>query len=130
MEDLLGVVAITGATVTVAPGITWTLLGTQAANSTIMIYDPSSYVNWCVWYYPSPVVLDVNSDLSYPLSMIPEIMAYQVAVEIRRKQNIDFTSKEERRNELLSTMKKQLIRDEAKSETVKNVFGQGFAPYI
>lgn len=96
----------------------------------IYVYDPSHYSNWCLWYYPAPATLSTSTDLSYPYSMIPEIMAYQVAIEIRRKQNLDFSQKEDRRNELIVSMNHQMNRDEAKAESIKNVFTQGFAPYI
>jgi len=120
-----------GITVNIASNINWSInIGSFTNPSAIMIYDPSHYDNWCIWYYPSPITLDLSTDLTYPLSMIPQIISYQVAIEIRRKQNIDFASKEERRNELIATMKKQMTRDEAKAETIKNTFGNGFAPYI
>jgi hypothetical protein len=38
--------------------------------------------------------------------------------------------KTKRRDELIRTMLKQVGRDEAKAESPKNVFAQGFSPYI
>jgi hypothetical protein len=111
-------------------GNTMNTPGYRVVGQSINIYDPDHWPNWCIWYYPQPVTLTTSTDLIYPLSMIPEIMAYQVAVEIRRKQNIDFKPKQERRDEMWKAMEKQMHRDEAKAENTRNVFANGFAPYI
>jgi hypothetical protein len=96
----------------------------------VSIYTPHLHPNWAIWYIPAPATLATNDDLSYPLSMVPEIMAYQLAVEIRRKQNIDYKDKQARRDELIFTMKKQITRDENRAETPKNTFSSGMGAYI
>jgi len=96
----------------------------------LSIYTIVPYTNWCVYYYPAPITLATNTDLTYPNTMLPEIMSWQVAVEIRRKQNLDFADKQARVNELMETMRMEIPRDDAKAEPIKNVFAQGFWPYI
>jgi hypothetical protein len=96
----------------------------------IAIYDPSSYPKYCLWYYPRPITLATSDDIIYPYNMIPEIMAYQVAAEIRRKQKADITAWTNRINELYSTMSQQMSRDDSHGEPIKNQFANGFAPYI
>lgn len=96
----------------------------------LAIYSQVEYPNWTIWYIPAPANLQTTDDLFYPYSMIPEIMAYQLAVEIRRKQNVDYKDKEARRNELINSMKLQLHRDDNRAETVKNVFANGFGAYV
>ena len=100
----------------------------------IQIYCTWLPQNFAVWYIPQPqtylLANILTDDISYPLSMVPEIMAYQVAIEIRRKQNVPTDDKEKRRNELIATMLKQITRDENRGETPKNVFNQGFGGYV
>jgi hypothetical protein len=96
----------------------------------IAIYDPAQFTNFCFWYYPRPITLTTTTDLQYPYNMIPEIMAYQAAIEIRRKQKADTAPWEKRKQELLMSMSAQISRDDSHGEPIKNQFGQGFAPYI
>lgn len=96
----------------------------------IAIYDPATYTNYCLWYYPRPVTLATTTDLVYPYNMIPEIMAYQVAAEVRRKQKADVAPWTSRVQELYGSMALQSSRDDSHGEPIKNQFGQGFAPYI
>lgn len=96
----------------------------------LSIYTIVSYTNWCVFYYPAPATLSLSTDLAYPNTMLPEIMSWQVAVEIRRKQNLDFDDKQVKVNELMDNMRRQIQRDDAKAEPIKNVFAQGYWPYI
>lgn len=100
----------------------------------VQIYTNYLPPTFSMWYIPSPqtylIANILTDDISYPLSMIPEIMAYQVAIEIRRKQNIDYKDKLERRNELMKTMLKQITRDDNRGESVKNVFSNGFGGYV
>lgn len=104
--------------------------GYRLIGTTLDIYTQVSYSTWCLYYYPAPATLTTGTDLTYPTSMIPEIMSYQVAIDIRVKQNLDVADKTARRNELVKTMLRQIGRDEAKAETPKNIFAQGFSPYI
>lgn len=96
----------------------------------IAIYDPANYEKYCIWWYPRPETLTLTTDLSYPYNMIPEIMAYQVAAEIRRKQKSDTKPWVDKAAELYQTMQQSMSRDDSHAEPIKNVFGQGFAPYI
>lgn len=96
----------------------------------IAIYDPSSYGIYCIWYYPRPITLTTTTDLVYPYNMMPEILAYQLAAEIRRKQKMDTALWDKRISELSSAMEQQMSRDDSHGEPIKNQFSQGFAPYI
>jgi len=100
----------------------------------IMLFTTYLAPNYVFWYIPAPntylIANILTDDISYPLSMIPEIIAYQVAIEIRRKQNVPVEDKEKRRNELLKTMIKQITRDDNRGETPKNVLSQGFGGYV
>ena len=96
----------------------------------LAVYDTNNYSPYCIWYYPRPITLTTSTDLTYPYNMIPEIMAYQVAIEIRRKQKADVTLWEQRKKELVMKMEYQIGRDDSHGEPIKNQFGQGFAPYI
>jgi hypothetical protein len=96
----------------------------------IAVYDPSSYQSYCIWYYPRPITVNVNTDLVYPYNMIPELMAYQVAIEIRRKQKADIGPWMARKQELMGAMLSQMSRDDSHGEPIKNQFANGFAPYI
>jgi hypothetical protein len=104
--------------------------GYRLMGTNLVLYTTVTYTNWCIFYYPAPVTLATNTDLTYPNSMIPELLSWQVAVEIRRKQNLDYADKQARVNELMMSMRTQLNRDDAKAESIKNVFGQGISPYI
>lgn len=101
------------------------LMGTK-----LSIYTQVNYTNWCIFYYPVAATLATNTDITYPTSVLTEIMSWQVAVEIRRKQNVDFTDKQARVAELWNTMERQIPRDDAKAEQIKNVFAEGWTPYV
>jgi hypothetical protein len=96
----------------------------------LAVYDLGQYDQYCLWYYARPQTLTTATDLQYPYNMIPEVMAYQAAIEIRRKQKADTTAWEKRKGELMSSMSLQLSRDDSHGEPIKNQFAQGFAPYI
>lgn len=106
--------------------------GYRFKGTELWIYDQSAPSEYQIWYYPNPVSLTTtpDSDVVYPGTLVPEIMSYQIAMDIRRKQSHPTDLIEKRRNELVNTMIKQLNRDDNRAETVKNVFSQGFAPYI
>jgi len=100
----------------------------------IQIFSTWLPPNFALWYIPSPTTYLIanilTDDISYPLSMIPEIISYQIAVEIRRKQNIDYADKEARRNELFKTMLRQITRDDNRGEVPKNTLSNGFGGYV
>lgn len=106
--------------------------GYRFNNTQLWIYDIAAPSDYQIWYYPTPATLTVSpdSDVTYPGNLVPEIMSYQIAMDIRRKQSQPTDLIEKRRNELVNTMLKQLNRDDNRAETVKNTFSQGFAPYI
>jgi hypothetical protein len=99
-------------------------------SSALHIYDPSGNNNYRIFYYPAPVTLSSATVLSYPPSLVNSIISYRVAIEIRRKQNFNVDDKVKRLEELKESMVQWLNRDDNRSETVKNVFSTGFAPYV
>ncbi len=113
-------------------GITQNSPAYRFAQGKLHIYDPSAYSVYRVFYYPVPTTLTTNTDITYPSTLIPQILAYRLAVEIRRKQgNMErMQILQQRLNELTQTMVAQLPRDDNKAETVKNTMSNGFAPYI
>jgi len=104
--------------------------GYRLVGQKLSIFTQVSYSTWAIWYYPAPVTLTTSTDIVYPNSLLPEIMSYQLAIEIRRKQNLDVADKEMRKMQLIQTMLKQIDRDEARAESPRNSFSQGFSPYI
>jgi hypothetical protein len=96
----------------------------------LKIYDPMKYPTYYMLYYPAPANITTATDLAYPNNMIPQIMSYQIAIEIRRKQKLPLEDYIARRDELKKTMISQLPRDDFKAEKPKNEFAQGFNAYI
>jgi hypothetical protein len=96
----------------------------------IKIYDPVGYPMYYMLYYPAAATLAAGTNLVYPLNMVPQIMSYQIAIEIRRKQKLPVEEYEKRRDELKMTMIKQLPRDDFKTEKPKNEFATGFNNFI
>lgn len=96
----------------------------------LWIFARNSY-NYEMWYYPQPATLTLSpdTDLAYPLAVIPEIISYQVAADIRRKQSLNTDAYERRRNELFGSMAKQLRRDDFRPEKVTNEFAKGWQPW-
>jgi hypothetical protein len=89
------------------------------------LYDPYGFTKYNLWYYPSPVQLIMNTDLSYPKNALIEYMSWQIAADIRRKQNQDPTIQQERANELMAIMKRQSHRDDFRVQTPKDIFSDG-----
>jgi hypothetical protein len=102
----------------------------RLVGTNVELYDPNGYSTYCLWFYPAPATLALATNLTYPTSVVQEVMVYQVAAEIRRKQRLPTDAYEARRNELVQTMLKQTNRDDFKAVTPKNNFSTGFAPYI
>lgn len=97
----------------------------------LWIYARNTY-EFELWYYPQPPTLSLsptNTDVTYPLSVVPEIISYQIASDIRRKQSLPTESYEKRRNELWATMLRQLRRDDFRPEKVGNEFAKGWQPW-
>jgi hypothetical protein len=96
----------------------------------LKIYDPVKYPVYYMLYYPLAATITASTDLVYPNSLVSNILMYQIAIEIRRKQKLDVELWEARRDELRKSMIRQLPRDDFKAEKPKNEFGGGFNPYI
>lgn len=94
----------------------------------IQLYNPNSVSSFCIFYYPQPATLTLSpdTDVVYPNTLIPEIMSYQLAAEIRRKQKLDTSLWDQRRNEIMETFRRQVTRDDNKVETIKDTFRGGF----
>lgn len=94
----------------------------------IQLYNPNSVSSFSIFYYPPCPTLTLSPDVDvvYPASLIPEIMSYQLAIEIRRKQKLDTTLWDQRKAELMETFRRQIVRDENKAETIKDTFRGGF----
>jgi len=96
----------------------------------LIIYDIADH-EYELWYYPKPdtlTIVPVDFDLNYPYEVIPEVMAYQVAIEIERKGKqppASIQTMEARRNELFLTFRRQLRRDDFQNIRVSNVFPSG-----
>lgn len=93
------------------------ILGTE-----LWITDLNSSRVYQAFYYPAVVTIVAGTDVSYPISMIPEILAYSVAMEIRRKQQLDVTTQQAMREELWKAMLKQLNRDDNRAQPIKNSY--------
>jgi hypothetical protein len=111
-------------------GNTQAQLGYRLVGTNLALYTITPYTNFCIWYYPVAATLSTSTDLTYPQTVIFEILAWDVAIEARRKQNLDFTDKLQKKMDLWNSMMDQLPRDDNKPEPIKNVFAQGFWPYI
>lgn len=96
----------------------------------LWIYSTDN-LSYEMWYYPSPVALTLSPDydLAYPLAVIPEIISYQIASDIRRKQSLPTDAFTMRRNELWMSMQKQLRRDDFHPDKVANVFASRTWPW-
>lgn len=101
----------------------------RLAGQALWIYDPGYPRSYSVWYYPQPATLTLATDLTYPQQALPEILSYQVAIEIRRKQNIPVDTLESRKGEMVVTMIKALTRDEFKAQPIQNVFSDSLSPW-
>jgi hypothetical protein len=95
----------------------------------LAIYDPIGYTSYALWYYPKPATLALSTDLTYPNNVILEILTYQIAIEMRRKQRADVLPWEARKIELEQTMSQTLKRDANKSEKIRDTFTDNFYPY-
>lgn len=65
-----------------------------------------------------------DSELSYPLNEVNEIIAYQCAIDFKRKQNADFTSLTTRMAELQRRFLDVMRRDEGLPQKIGNAYSQ------
>jgi len=93
------------------------------------VYDPVGYPTYLMWYYPSPEVLATDTDIVYPNNLMPEVMSYLLAAEIRRKQHEDGELWVTKANDIMASIRKQDSRDDAKALSPKNVFAEGYDPW-
>lgn len=96
--------------------------GYRIVGTNLEVYDPNNYSNYCMWYYPAPVVLTTSSPLTYPSNFFPEAMAYLMAAEIRRKQHSDPALWTQKAGEIMGSMIQQKSRDDATAVAPKNIF--------
>jgi hypothetical protein len=103
--------------------------GYRIVGQQIWIYDPGFPSQYTLWYYPRPVQYITTDTITYPSVQLPQILSYQVAIEIRRKQMLDVSLLEARKAEMIQTMLMSIERDQFKSEPIQNVFNQGGSPW-
>jgi hypothetical protein len=105
--------------------------------SNLEIFDPYSYTSYNIWYYPSPLSalgapsgLLTTTNISSPSNMLPEYMVWEVAADIRRKQNQDPTLQQEKANGIMQTMKNQSNRDDFRVQKPKDIFSDGLNYWV
>lgn len=101
----------------------------QATGAQLIIYDPTTSPSWNIWYYPAPLTLTTSSQITYPNSQMLEWLAYQVCIDIRKKQMLDATIWEQRKAQIMESIKDQVRRDDYKPEQIKNTFGYSYNPW-
>ena len=97
----------------------------RLVGTNLEIYDPYGMSLYNLWYYPKPAVLTTATDLSYPANAIFEYMIWNIAADIRRKQNQDPTLQQTRANEIMQTMKRQINRDDFRVQTPRDELSDG-----
>jgi hypothetical protein len=96
--------------------------GYREVGPNLEIFDPYGMTSFCLWYYPQPITLLTTTDLVYPNNVMPEIMAYMIAAEIRRKAHLDAALWEKKRDDLMLSMITQASRDDGRGVSPNNVF--------
>ena len=101
----------------------------KGSNLLILLPDNGNFQNFRVWYYPIPIAYAVASgsvDITYPPQLEVEILSYQIALDIKRKQGGDaqqYQLIEKRRDELLDRYIKSLShRDDFSVQTVAQAY--------
>ena len=101
----------------------------RTQNKTLWIIVPPS--NWTgadirIYYYPTPKTFvsptDEAVEIPYPTSLAPELLAYSMATDYKRRQGIPTDTLEARKNELWSRYTETLKRDDGKYEVIQNVY--------
>jgi hypothetical protein len=93
----------------------------------VMFPAAGGYSNFRAWYYPTPTAYSVSSggstDIATPPQLEVDILAYQIAIDIKRKQSADYSQLEARRNELWSRFLAAVNRrDDWDVQRVANVY--------
>jgi hypothetical protein len=101
----------------------------KGTNLVIIFPDLGGYQNLRAWYYPVPTTYAVASgsvDIVYPPQLEAEILSYQIALDIKRKQGGDaqqYQLIEKRRDELWTRYENALRhRDDWGTQTIANVY--------
>jgi hypothetical protein len=107
--------------------------------SNLELYDPYGYTTYNLWYYPSPLSalgiasgqpLLTTTNISTPNNMLPEYMVWEVAADIRRKQNQDPALQQAKADGIMLTMKKQSNRDDFRVQHTKDLFDDGLSYWV
>ena len=82
----------------------------RMVGNNIVIYDPYGMSLYNLWYYPAAATLQTTTNLTYPANVLFEFMVWQIAADIRRKQNMAPDIQQGRADELMQKIKKQIHR--------------------
>jgi hypothetical protein len=94
----------------------------------LYLYLPGSgnYNKFRMTYYPAPSNYPVapgTADIAFPPQLEPDILAYQIAIDMKRKQDADYTKLLQRRDELFRRFLMGIAhRDDAGTGHVANVY--------
>jgi len=97
--------------------------------SVISIYDAVGYQRFRLVYYPSPTTLTTGTNLTFPKTFMPELMAYLMAAEAIRRQRQDPSIFEAKAAKLWATMEMQFSRDDFGATGPKNMFDDNSSFY-
>ena len=106
--------------------------------SNLEVYDPYGYASYNLWYYPDALSalgcevtgILTSTNINTPNNMIPEYIVWEVAAEIRRKQNQDPALQQSKANDIMQTMKNQSNRDDFRVQHPKDIFDVGLNSWI
>jgi hypothetical protein len=95
----------------------------------LMGMQSSSASSFRAWYYPVPAAYTValgTVDINTPPQLETDILAYQIAIDLKRKQNEDYSKLQQRRDELWRRFELALRnRDNNSNEHIANVYNVG-----
>jgi len=94
----------------------------RVMGNTVSIFDSFGYTRYKLIYYPSPATLTTGTDLTFPRTFMPELMAYLMATEMVRRQRQDPAIFEAKAAKLWATMELQFSRDDFGATGPKNMF--------
>ena len=106
-------------------GMSQSTPGYRLVGKNLEIYDPYGFTLYNFWYYPQSQVLTLATDIAYPNNVLTEYMVWQIAADIRRKQNRDPAIQVSRAGELYQKMKQQISRDDFRVQVPKDIFSDG-----
>jgi len=84
----------------------------------------SAFTNFRLNYYPAPTVYATGiEDIAIPPQLEPAILAYQIAIDIKRKQQSDYAMLQARRDEMFNRFMGAISkRDDSNYESVNNAY--------